>query len=556
MPFVKKENAKPRKVPVKKPPNPIPKREDLDLPEGKCKAYPEDERYYIYEDGRIYSTRTNKFLTPHYDTHTQKARVNIDSSPIAIDKVVTCFKPCINKRKYRYIGHKDGDPMNNHVDNLRWVKKGEPLREFDIPEGYHRTLKDFPHILIYSDGKIFSLITGIFLSQHLRNGYFSICISWHIQTNQRINILVAKAFCINPCPDIYNIVNHIDGNKQNNHYTNLEWCTSSQNSQHYHDIIKSTKPKKEVKVSEEVDMESLYPIPFAEKYFVTEDGKIYSEHVNRYLTPYRNEDKYYQIRISKKIWYLHTIVCKVFHGDRPSNNHVVDHIDGNPENNHKDNLRWVTYSENTKKWAEVNCVRSVRQISLDGEVIAEYKSIRDAEIETGIDNRLISQAASGKIRHTGNFVWQYLDEGDTTKIKQLSERKSLAKKIQQIDIKTLEIIKTYKNIDIIAKKYKVNESAIRTACKKGIGYSCAEYYWKYADDDRPIERKIVSGGKYNPVEQLDYKTKEVIRTYDTVKEASDAMDVTPAAIRAACKKGADYTSAGYSWKFKLKIYVI
>jgi HNH endonuclease len=43
---------------------------------------------------------------------------------------------------------------------------------------------------------------------------------------------------------------------------------------------------------------------------------------------------------------VHRIVATAFHGDSPTKNHVVDHIDTNKQNNRPENLRWVTRLEN------------------------------------------------------------------------------------------------------------------------------------------------------------------------------------------------------------------
>jgi len=50
------------------------------------------------------------------------------------------------------------------------------------------------------------------------------------QKNLRVARLVAQAFCDNP--EWKEFVNHIDWNKLNDHYTNLEWCTRSENELH------------------------------------------------------------------------------------------------------------------------------------------------------------------------------------------------------------------------------------------------------------------------------------------------------------------------------------
>lgn len=73
---------------------------------------------------------------------------------------------------------------------------------------------------------------------HIAHGYKRIRVM-DIDTNTRkylrVGRLVALYYVTNPNPKEYDIVNHIDGNKRNDHYTNLEWCNISINTQHAYD---------------------------------------------------------------------------------------------------------------------------------------------------------------------------------------------------------------------------------------------------------------------------------------------------------------------------------
>lgn len=54
-----------------------------------------------------------------------------------------------------------------------------------------------------------------------------------VQKSTCIHRIVASAFLKNP--NLLPVVNHKDGDKNNNHVSNLEWCTYSVNNKHAHD---------------------------------------------------------------------------------------------------------------------------------------------------------------------------------------------------------------------------------------------------------------------------------------------------------------------------------
>lgn len=82
------------------------------------------------------------------------------------------------------------------------------------------------------DGQIWSNKTHKYVAQRISpSGYYhvNLSIDGKCRTFQ-VHRLIAKAFL--DATDVTPIINHKDGNKLNNHVTNLEWCTYQYNTQH------------------------------------------------------------------------------------------------------------------------------------------------------------------------------------------------------------------------------------------------------------------------------------------------------------------------------------
>lgn len=82
------------------------------------------------------------------------------------------------------------------------------------------------------NGSVRSLRSGRNLTQRDDgHGYSNVTLTVNYnQKNKKVHRLVAEEFI--PNPENKKTINHIDGNKNNNNITNLEWATYSENHKH------------------------------------------------------------------------------------------------------------------------------------------------------------------------------------------------------------------------------------------------------------------------------------------------------------------------------------
>lgn len=150
------------------------------------------------------------------------------------------------------------------------------------------------------------------------------------------------------------------------------------------------------------------PVDGYEEYMVSSKGRI-----AKILKGDSNGKGYRFIKFSdNKRIYKHQLVARAFIPN-PNNYSIINHIDGNKDNNDVKNLEWCNYSHNCKEAYRLGLHIPkgipVVQKTLDGKFIKKWSSMREAERETGVAYECISRCCKGKLKTSGGYKWEYFE---------------------------------------------------------------------------------------------------------------------------------------------------
>lgn len=375
----------------------------------ELKDFPNDDykhRYKVSSLGKIWSITSKIYLKTSISGGHEIISINKNKTnskiQLRVDEIVA--KAFLGESNL-YLEHIDGDIKNNSVINLRYIEIVDFLKNKYGNEW--KKIKDFDNYFVSNIGEIWSSLTKNILNNQLNGGYLRVFIG----KQKLIHKLVAEAFIENP--KNHSIINHKDGNKTNNHFSNLEWISFSENSLHsYHVLGNIDNTQSYEKCEAPVDGVEIETL---KDYIITIDGQIYSKKTCKFLKIMEALDGSYQVEANSKRFRVSRLVAEAYLSEPSEEQKYVIHINGDPKDNNVKNLKWATSSEKAKNTVKNNPNRydsqkkKVARLDINTlEVLEIYESLSEASRKTKIDKGNIGKVCNGTTNSAGKFKWKYI----------------------------------------------------------------------------------------------------------------------------------------------------
>lgn len=215
----------------------------------KIKDY---DNYYIYDNGDVLNINSNKILSGSIGENGYKYyRLSKNGKKkmfYAHRLVAEHFIDNINNLPV--VNHKDGDKLNNNVENLEWISYSDNIKHFhqeikinkknrkiqkycgDLDGEIWIEVIENSNYKVSNLGRVRNITNNNILSPSDVSGYYKVRLSKNGQTQDwLIHKLVFCSFNNEKNIPHQYVIDHIDGNKHNNNLINLRKITLSENVQ-------------------------------------------------------------------------------------------------------------------------------------------------------------------------------------------------------------------------------------------------------------------------------------------------------------------------------------
>lgn len=147
-------------------------------------------------------------------------------------------------------------------------------------------------------------------------------------------------------------------------------------------------------------------------YLVNSNGSIFNQKKGKYLKGVKGSNGYLHVTLcygKKEDCSVHRLVAEAFIPN-PDNLPCVNHKDENKTNNAVENLEWCSYSYNiTYGTGALRRNSPVLQLNMNGELIKQWGSIKEASEKLGIKYQGISRVCRRERQSCGGFRWRYAE---------------------------------------------------------------------------------------------------------------------------------------------------